>query len=336
MTDSYVSAADLSFIEKEAFQVINAIVSDFKNTVDRLFNDNQNIIFPDIQIQLPDKSAIPMSEHAILMLFAPIKEEAPENPVKIFLSFKADKSSSKTSVSAQFVGKVIEEAKQVINLPAGGKGVSTAQDIKEKDVDIGRGKYGFVIKFSYLPYASGMEPEKTPQLNTAPSTQRDAITQAPELANTYHVSGKVIDSQYLNLLFLRDGKENEVFEKLSVFISGVSTGPAQAEVDEANGILQEDRVGTQIENIANTIEPKKTRIELPFQSACEENKYIVASLDLQKNKDEVILVITESVKESNGATSSQEGDLKGTILNTGSGQGELKSSPMAGLPYFPC
>ncbi len=97
MTDSYALGTDCSHIEKEVLQILKAITSDLKNTIEMLYRDNQNIVFPDISVKLSEKLVSLMLEHTIIMLFLVGKGETPENPVKVFLSYKADKSSSEIS-----------------------------------------------------------------------------------------------------------------------------------------------------------------------------------------------------------------------------------------------
>jgi hypothetical protein len=150
--DSYTPGADLGYIEKEVLQVLKTIISDFKNTIDRLFKDDQYVVLPDVQTQLPGKSETPDAEHAILMLFFSGKGEAPEDPTK---------------------------------------------------------------------------PMVTPRPVTTPSEQTHTIAQEPESIYAYHVSGKGIDSQYLSLLPLRDGRESEIFKKLLIFVFGIPSDPKQ-------------------------------------------------------------------------------------------------------------
>jgi hypothetical protein len=91
----------------------------------------------------------------------------------------------------------------------------------------------------------------------------------------------------------------------------------------------------QIGNIEHTIELKKMRIDQPFQSVHEENSPVIVSLDITEDKVEITPVRIIDGKNADGLIGDSEGELKGTALNTGFGQGELKSSPMAGFPLLP-
>jgi hypothetical protein len=316
ITDSYTLGTDRSQIEKEVLQVLKAIISDLKTTIDMFRGDNQSVVFPDISVKSSEGLVSSVLEYTIIMLFLPEKGEAPENPVKVFLSYKADKPSSEIPFSFQLVGRVVEEAKHLVKtLP--GKSVFTLQDTKEEDTDNIGAEYGFIIQFSYYPRTS------------------DGWIRQAEWVNTYHVSGKVIDNQYLNLLSLHTGEEDKVFEKLQTFISGIQPDQGQAEGSGPKGIPQKDQIAGQIGNIENAIELKKMQTELPLQSGFKENNFVVVSLDMQKIKDEAAFVRGEPVIKANGLISDDEGELRGTALNTWFSQGEVKSSPMAGFPLLP-
>jgi len=334
MTDSYSFGGEFSHIEKEVFQVLKAITSDFTNAIDMLYEDDQNIVFPDVSIKLPEKPASLMPEHTILILFLSGKGDTPENPAKVFLSYRANKSSTEISTASQFVGKVVEEAKQFANLLAG-KGIIALQDTKEEAADAGGAEFGFIIKFSYLPRVPEKESTAIPQIITAPSEQKDGATQASESINTYHVSAKVIDSQYLSYLSLHTGEEKEIFKKLLIFVSGTQSDTKQTKGGEADSMPHENRTVEQIGNVENTTELKKMRIDQPFQHVHEESSPVIVSLDMTEDKDEITPVCIIHGKNANGLIGDSEGELKGTTLSTGFGQGELKSSPMAGFPLLP-
>jgi hypothetical protein len=91
----------------------------------------------------------------------------------------------------------------------------------------------------------------------------------------------------------------------------------------------------QIGNVEHTTELKKMKIDPPFQPVHEENSPVIVSLDITENKDDITSVHIIYGKNSNGLTVDSEGELRGTTLNTGFGQGELKSNPMAGFPLLP-
>jgi hypothetical protein len=91
----------------------------------------------------------------------------------------------------------------------------------------------------------------------------------------------------------------------------------------------------QIGNVEHTIELKQMKIDQPFQPVHEENSPVIVSLDITEDKAEIALVRIIGGKNANGLIGDSEGELKGTTLNTGFGQGELKSSPMAGFPLLP-
>jgi hypothetical protein len=333
-TDSYTFGADLGKIEKEVFQVLKTIISDFKNTIDGLFKNDQNIVLPDVQIQLPGKLEVPNAEHTILMLFLSGKGEMPERPAKIFLTFEVNTSSSEIPIPSQLVEKVVEEARQFVNALAC-KGVFALQDVAEEAADTGVVESGFAIKFSYLPHVSGKEQTAAPQLIAVPSAQKDAIAQVPELINTYHVSGKIIGSQYLSSLPLRDGKDRDTLEKLLAFVSGIPSDPKKIEGNEAGSDSQENRIVEQNGSSENTPESVKTPADLPFKPVQPKGNAFVVPLDIQNGKDDQVFVIAEPAKKTNGFIGDQEWELRGTTLNTGFGQGELKSNPTAGSPLLP-
>jgi hypothetical protein len=91
----------------------------------------------------------------------------------------------------------------------------------------------------------------------------------------------------------------------------------------------------QIGNVENTTELKKMRIDQSFQSVHEENSPVIVSLNTTEDKDEITPVRIIHGNNANGLIGDSEGELRGTALNTGFGQGELKSSPMAGFPLLP-
>ncbi len=74
---------------------------------------------------------------------------------------------------------------------------------------------------------------------------------------------------------------------------------------------------------------------MSFRDFHEENNPIVVFLYIQKIKDEAAFVRGEPAIKANGLIDNHEWELRGTTLNTGFGQGELKSSPMAGFPLLP-
>jgi hypothetical protein len=88
-------------------------------------------------------------------------------------------------------------------------------------------------------------------------------------------------------------------------------------------------------NVENTTELKKMKIDPPFQSVYEDNSPVIASLDMTGDKDDITPVRIIDGKNANGLTGDSEGELKGTTLNTGFGQGELKNNPTAGFPLLP-
>jgi hypothetical protein len=329
----YTFGREYSQIEKEVFQVLKAITSEFKNAIDMLSGDDQNILFTDVGIKLPEKPQTPVSEHDVLLLFLSGKGEIPEDPAKIFLSYMADKSALELPVSPQFVGKIVEDVKLFVNVLAG-KGLVATQDTNEDGAKTGS-ESGYVIKLSHLPHVSGEESTMMPQLITAPSAQTNGVTQVPESIITYQVSGKAVDSQYLSFLSLQTGEESEIFKKLQVLMSDIQTDTNQSEGGEADGIPRENRTVEQIGNVENTAELKRMRIDQPFQYVHEESSPVIVSLDMTEDKDEITPVRIIHGKNANGLTGDSEGELKGTTLNTGFGQGELKSSPMAGFPLLP-
>jgi hypothetical protein len=362
-TDSYALGTDFGSVKKEVFQVLKAIIGDLKSTIDRLHGDDHNSVFPDIGIRSSEKSVSFAPQHTIIVLFLFEKGEIPDSPVKVFLSYNADKSSSEITLSSQLVGKVVEEAGKIAKtLP--GKSALALHDTKGEGTDTIGAESGFVFEFSHAPHASG-KATGMPQLGAAMSAQRDEKARAPEWVSTYHVSGKTIDSQYLNLLSLHTGEESEVFEKLQAFISGIKPDEKQAEGNGENGILQKDPIAEQIGNIENAVELKKMSIELPsrsihkenspvnrdkniedvieskeiltdlpLQSGYKENNLVIVPLDIQKIKDEAALAAEGPATKTSGSISGDEGSLRGTALNTGFGRGELKSSLVAGFPLL--
>jgi hypothetical protein len=170
----------------------------------------------------------------------------------------------------------------------------------------------------------------------------------------------------LSFLHLRDGKESEIFKKLLAFVSSIPSGPKQTEDDEASTNSQENQIFEQSASSGNIIASTKMKIDLPLPSVDEDNNpirqegnienalgsikmrtdlpfkpvsqkgnVVAVLLDIQEVKDEVTLAVEEPVKRANGLISDEEGELRGTTLNTGFGQGELKSSPMVGFPLLP-
>jgi hypothetical protein len=91
----------------------------------------------------------------------------------------------------------------------------------------------------------------------------------------------------------------------------------------------------QIGNVENTTELKKMKIDSPFQSVYEDNSPVIVSLDMIEDKDDITPVRIIDGKNANGLTGDSEGELKGTTLYTGFGQGELKNNPTAGFPLLP-
>jgi hypothetical protein len=174
----------------------------------------------------------------------------------------------------------------------------------------------------------------TPRPVATPSEQTHTIAQEPESICTYHVSGKGIDSQYRSLLPLCDGRESEISKKLLIFVSGTPSVPKQTEPDEASSNSQENQIVERSGNSENTLESVKTRADLPFKPVQPKGDTVVVSLDIQNGKDDQVSVIAEPAKIANGFIGNQEWELKGTTLNTGFGQGELKSSPTAGFPLL--
>ena len=212
VTDSYAFPGKFDGVEKEVFQVLKAIINVFRKDIDALYEDNRKMVFPDLSIKLPEKSLSPVPEHAILMLFISKKGEPIENPVKTFLSYAVEKPLSEMPVSPKLFGQVVEEAKQFMNALVE-KGIFAAGGIKEDDANAGV-ESGFVIKFSYFHELTDEESTVTPQLVTPPSAHKDEVVRLPEWVNTYHVSGKAIDSQYLSSLPLHTEEEGEIFKKL--------------------------------------------------------------------------------------------------------------------------
>ena len=246
-----------------------------------------------------------------------------------------------------------------------GKGIIAAEGTKEDDANVGV-ESGFVIKFSYLPDQPGKELTVTPQIITPPSVQKNGVDRLPEWVNTYHVSGKAIESQYVSFLSLNDGEEDEIFKTLLVFISGGQPDTGQAEGGGTNNNFQKDETADQIGSIEDTIESKKNMIgpspqpvpekndrveqngdientiglkgimtNMSFRDVHEENSPIVVSLYIPEDENEAAFVRIVPTKNANGLVDNQEWELRGTTLNTGFGQGELKSSPAAGFPLLP-
>jgi len=365
ITDSHTPETNLLHIEKEVLQVLKTMISDLRNAADMFHGDSQNIVFPDINVKSSERWASPVPEHTIILLFLTEKGEAPKNPAKIFLSYKADKTQAEIRFPPELVGKVAEEARRLVNtIP--GKGVLALRDTKEEGSDNVRAKSGFVIGFSYFPHVPGKESAAASPLAAASSAQEDGMSQPPEWVDTYHVSGNVFDSQYLNCLSLLTGEEGEVVEELQILGSGIQPGSGQDEGTGVKAFSKEDQmVGVRAGNTKNTIElqemsteppsqsvhgeknrvrgknienateARKTQTELSLQSSDKENNFVVVvPLDVQKSKNEVVLVKDEPAIRANGLIKNDEGELRGTALKTGFGQGELKSSPVAGFPLL--
>jgi hypothetical protein len=364
-TDSYAFGADLGHIEEEALQALKSIIGDFKNTINSLSKTDQNIMFHDIHIKLPEKSGVPDVEHDILMLFPSGKGESPEKPAKIFLSYKTDTALSGMLISSQFVGKVVEEAKLFVSLLTGGRSTPSVKTNGEDGTSIGT-ELGFIIKFSSVSYTPGKEPSLAPQLISDPLAQKDASTQVTESIYTYRISSRAVDNGYLSIMSLPDGKESGILEKLLTFIADMPSYQEQIESGEGNRISQEDQIAKQAGNVEHTIESRKMNLDFPSQTVYKENNVmgqfgnignateskriqidlpfqeihlksntVVVSLEMQNERGDAAHVIVEPIKKISGLISSQEGELRGTTLYTGFGQGELKSSPMAGFPLLP-
>jgi hypothetical protein len=364
VTDSYALPGEFNGIEKEVFQVFKAILNDFTNVIDMLYEDNQKTLFSDVSIKLPEKPLSPVPEHTILMLFLSKKGETIENPVKTFLSCGVEKPLSEIPVSLKLFGQVVLEAKQFMNTLVE-KGIVVTGGTKEDNANAGV-ESGFVIKFSYLPELSDKESTVTPQLIAPPSAQKNEVVRLPEWVNTYHVSGKAVDSQYLSSLSLQTEEEGAIFEKLLIFISGKQPDTQQTEGGGTNNIFQKDKTAEQIGNIEGAIEPKKMMTVLspqpvpeennkaeqnkiientigsegmltgmPFRGVHKEHSPVVVSFNIPEDTNEAAFVHIIPAKNTNGLIDNQEWELRGTTLNTGFGQGELKSSPLAGFPLLP-
>jgi hypothetical protein len=365
MTDSYALPGEFNGIEKEVFQVLKAILNDFTNAIDMLYEDTQKTLFPDVSIKLSEKPLSPVPEHTILMLFLSKKGETIENPVKTFLSYGVEKPLSEMPVSLKLFGQVVEEAKQFVNALVG-KGIVAAGGTNEDDANA-NAESGFVMKFSYLPELSDKVSTEAPQFITLPSAQKDEVVRLPEWVNTYHVSGKAVDSQYLSSLSLQTEEEGEIYKKLLIFISTRQPDTQQTEGGGTNNISQKDETAEQIGNIEDAIEAKKMMTALSPQPVPEKNNRVeqngdiennvmglkgmmtgmlsrdvhkehgpvVVSFEIPEDKNEAAFVRIIPAKDTNGTMDNQEWELRGTTLNTGFGQGELKSSPLAGFPLLP-
>lgn len=74
--------------------------------------------------------------------------------------------------------------------------------------------------------------------------------------------------------------------------------------------------------------------EPPLPPDYKKSNFIVVSLDAREVRDEVTYVKDKPVIRANELIKSDEGEWRGATLNTGFGQGELKSSPVAGFPLL--
>jgi hypothetical protein len=332
VTDSYVFGGELSNIEKEVLQVLKAIAGDFTNAIDTVSKSNHNVHFPDVQIRLSGEQETSLSEHAIIMLFLSRKGEAPVNPAKIFLSYSADGPSTDIPILPVSVEKVIEEARQFTNTPAGKK-VATTHDAREySDGDVA--EFGFVIKFSFLPQLPDKEHAGMSGFITNPSSPEDGVPQAVESVITYQVSGKIIDGHYASSLSLKNGGDDDVFIKLTELLSGASSDIEKAANNEMDLMSQKGHIAKQDGNSAAMIGPAKMMMSAPFQPVHEEEELVVVSFEISKEKHDAAYTAVPA-KSTNELTDSKESELRGATLGTGFGQGELKSSPMAGPPLPP-
>ena len=332
-TDSYTAEGKFNEVEKQVFQTLKDITGNLMDFIDKLQGGHKNEIIPDnSSAQLPEAPEAPVSENDIPVAFAYKKGDAPENPTKTFISYKADKSLVEEPLSHVFIENVVEKAKQFVSASVG-EGLLAVKGTKDDGAGI-LGEFGFV-KFSYLPQASGKESTSTPQLIVPPSGEKsgenDGATQASESVNTYRVSGKAIDGQYLRLLSQDDGNDNEFLEKLLAFVSDMKTDTKQVEIGVPDGTPQDSQTAKQSGDIEHAIESKEMRINSSLQSVKEENH--VVSIGMAKGSDNMAPTIP--IQNDSGFTGAEEGGVKGTTLNTGFGQGELKSSPVADDPLPP-
>ncbi len=139
-----------------------------------------------------------------------------------------------------------------------------------------------------------------------------ASAERSEQAIVYSTLGRTLSAQDVDILALDDAEDRDVFKKLFTFVSDVQPGDVRI-----------DSVGT--DNVKRV-----RRADVVTQNSVSEHASGSRTIDVQLGKDDADPVFVIPAKGASQSISINEGGKGGTTLYAGYGQGELKSSPMAG------
>lgn len=148
--DSYVAGNTQTQVEKEVFGMLRDMVNDLFNGVDQYGPDSKNKIA--VGNPLPQASGlvetpIPQSDILVLLLYK--KDEVPEHPFKVFVSYQVrdpltEGAAYQGQVKNDLVDALVKKAKQYIPVLMGKVPIPTDDG---KDNDFSGNETGYVVRF---------------------------------------------------------------------------------------------------------------------------------------------------------------------------------------------
>lgn len=329
LTDSYTSGGDLNRIEQGVFRFLKTLVCEFEDIFRGLPGNDQSKVLPDLCVRLPvTLPKLPETEHTVVMIVPAGKSEeetddtGAETQMKLIISHNAGMPNPEIFVSSGFPGKAVNGAGRFAVVFTEKEAVEGDNE-KKSGADIETNQ-SFVFPFSYTGQGSDREAAMVATSETARAESGELISRShsdvsaekSEQTIVCNTLGKTLGTQAMDILALGDTEDSDIFKKPFTFVSGMQSG------------------GISIDSVGTDGAKDVHLADAVTQNRVSEYASGPHTTDVQPGNNGAIPVFVISAKDVNqsvGINGEKEG---GTTLYAGYGQGELKSSPMAGSPLF--